>query len=370
MFFLQSKKVPAILLAIPTLLWASYLSFNFPPYAEWEPQVTVSDSINSVSDTGNDSLSPISLVYDEHTPPSDNWSETPTVTAQSPTQWVPEATPTKPENVSSLSKGDTQSTHNNCHITQREDEHVTQWQWSVYAIDLHCGTTGNPQDVYFPTGKKYFEILAIGNDERIGDYIILKHWDIRYVFWHTVTSRKQGDKIDIEKDWNILGQENKSGMWNWYHAHIEQWKCPTNDSPISDCQNVSSTWEVNTKSDKLIEQRGWKPIPSNSTELKTEDTFDLDKLASAVARAETSGCTKWSALSHNNCFGIMTWDKNGKRSFKRYASHEESFADFKRIWSSYYGWFPTLAMAKKWTGADRAERWLWHVKQFYAYEAE
>lgn len=36
MFFLQSKKIPIILIGIPTIMWASYLSFSFPQYVQWE----------------------------------------------------------------------------------------------------------------------------------------------------------------------------------------------------------------------------------------------------------------------------------------------------------------------------------------------
>jgi hypothetical protein len=61
----------------------------------------------------------------------------------------------------------------------------------------------------------------------------------------------------------------------------------------------------------------------------------------------------------------MTWDKNGKRSFKRYEKIEDSYTDFKRIWSSFYGGFPTLKQAKRYSGNDRSEIWLYNVKFFY-----
>jgi len=98
-------------------------------------------------------------------------------------------------------------------------------------------------------------------------------------------------------------------------------------------------------------------------------SFDLDKLAHAVALAETGGCTTGSAVSKNNCFGIMQWDSAGNRSLKAYASHEESFADFKRIWSSFYGEYPTDSngLALKWTGnAAEASVWLGNVNAAYS----
>lgn len=60
----------------------------------------------------------------------------------------------------------------------------------------------------------------------------------------------------------------------------------------------------------------------------------------------------------------MAWS-NGKRYFKRYPTKEASYVDFKRIWSSHYRQFPTLALAKKYSGNDRAHIWLRNVTQFY-----
>lgn len=77
----------------------------------------------------------------------------------------------------------------------------------------------------------------------------------------------------------------------------------------------------------------------------------------AISIAETSGCTRGSAITHNNCFGIMTWE-TGQREFKRYNTTEESFRDCERIWSAYYGGrIPTIEDAKVWTGQDRYQNW-------------
>ena len=111
------------------------------------------------------------------------------------------------------------------------------------------------------------------------------------------------------------------------------------------------------------------PVPKtvkqdNPVPVKAQE-YDLNKLARAVAHAETGDCTKGAGLSHNNAFGIMTWP-NGKRQFKRYATCEESYEDFKRIWSSYYGRFPDHRLAVKYTGNDRAHTWLANVKAIYS----
>lgn len=92
--------------------------------------------------------------------------------------------------------------------------------------------------------------------------------------------------------------------------------------------------------------------------------LDLDKLAHAVAHAETSHCTTGVGATHNNCFGIRY---NGK--FARYATKADSFTDFKRIWMKpkgyYKGEFPTWALADKWTGKDSTADWLEIVNHYY-----
>lgn len=91
------------------------------------------------------------------------------------------------------------------------------------------------------------------------------------------------------------------------------------------------------------------------------DTLDLDKLAYAVAVAETGNCTRGVGITHNNCHGIKS---NGK--FIYFLSKSSSYHSFKLNWIKHYnGVFPTLREAKKWTGDDRPESWLNNVKLNY-----
>jgi len=92
-----------------------------------------------------------------------------------------------------------------------------------------------------------------------------------------------------------------------------------------------------------------------------QDVLDLDKLARAVAIAETSNC-KYAVV--NNCHGIMTW-VGGERRLKRYASKADSFADFKLLWKRAYQRFPTKTEAVRYTGNDNAARWLAIVTTSY-----
>ena len=106
------------------------------------------------------------------------------------------------------------------------------------------------------------------------------------------------------------------------------------------------------------------PRPGKAPQKAAPVGYDLDKLAHAVATAETGGCTLGSGKTHHNAYGIMVWP-NGHRQFKRYSSCEESVKDFKRIWAAYYKRFPDLNLARRWTGNDRASTWLATVTRTY-----
>ena len=95
------------------------------------------------------------------------------------------------------------------------------------------------------------------------------------------------------------------------------------------------------------------------------DDFDLDLLARAVAWAETHDCGVGNSAAINNCFWIMQWDKYWNRSYKSYNTPEESYEDFKRIWTKGYRGYPNMVAAKSWTGNDRPESWLRNVTYYY-----
>lgn len=108
-----------------------------------------------------------------------------------------------------------------------------------------------------------------------------------------------------------------------------------------------------------------------SEEMKAEhkDALDLDKLAYAVAMAETHDCTKGYGATHNNCFGIKNantapcdWPK---MVMCRYNDPSESYEAFKKIWWKWYKKFPDRSLAVRWTGNDRADSWLEHVTHYY-----
>jgi len=91
--------------------------------------------------------------------------------------------------------------------------------------------------------------------------------------------------------------------------------------------------------------------------------FDIDKLAYAVAMAESGDCTKGAGAKRNNCFNIMRWD-NGIRSIRYYNTKEDSYKAFKELWTRAYGGYPTYTQAVKYTGNDNAKNWL-NIINFY-----
>lgn len=109
-----------------------------------------------------------------------------------------------------------------------------------------------------------------------------------------------------------------------------------------------------------------EPSPSSETE-----PVHIDKLAYAIAMAETHNCTKGYGQMYNNCFGIKNGsiapcDKIGNNKMCIYNNPEESYAAFKKIWTQGYGAkFPSHKAAKVWTGNHNPNTWLTNVKYYY-----
>lgn len=90
----------------------------------------------------------------------------------------------------------------------------------MYAYDIAC-IKWQSFSVYTP---KYFDIYVIEKvwyDSRLWDYVILKHWEYRFVYWHTKTNIKEWTLL---KPYTYIWDINKSGMSENYHLHIELWK--------------------------------------------------------------------------------------------------------------------------------------------------
>ncbi len=95
---------------------------------------------------------------------------------------------------------------------------------------------------------------------------------------------------------------------------------------------------------------------------------DLDRLAYAVAVAETGNCSKGTGVSKNNCHGIMECRRSGC-SAKTFANTTQSFVAFQKLWLEAYGdRFPTLSDAKRYS-AGPGDTWLHRVRSAYAQSA-
>lgn len=114
-------------------------------------------------------------------------------------------------------------------------------------------------------------------------------------------------------------------------------------------------------------------VESNVKEVKAHvepKWYDIDRLARAVAMAETGNCTKWYGKTYNNCFWIRNGNtapcpKVGRNRMCIYEKPEDSYKAFKTIWTKWYAWKPNLKMAQRWTWHDNAVRWLSHVNLHY-----
>lgn len=131
-------------------------------------------------------------------------------------------------------------------------------------------------------------------------------------------------------------------------------------------QELKTGVEGNSTPEVLIED---KPSSIETLiEAKTINDNHMDRLAHAIAVAETGDCTTGMGATKNNCFGIMEWPawNNYKRVGKTYNSKAEAYDDFKRIWTQYYGSrYPTWNDAVKWTGNNNPTTWLNNVKSAY-----
>ena len=102
----------------------------------------------------------------------------------------------------------------------------------------------------------------------------------------------------------------------------------------------------------------------------TSTSVDLDRLARAVGRHETAGCTKGYGAEYNNCVGMKNGGtapcpRIGRNNMCIYEHPEESYAAFKKVWGKWYRTMPTIELARRYSGNDKAESWLANVTYFY-----
>lgn len=171
--------------------------------------------------------------------------------------------------------------------------------------------------------------------------------------------------IQIQKDMNILASKKLKECGEIIKVEFTPPETKPNTAQAAVFYDGETIEVDGATKDKFEES---KPALTFTPKVPKQDP--LDKLARAVAIAETSNCTKGYALTHNNCHGIKKGNtypcklKAGSRSrMCHFATKEESFVAFKVIWAKWYkNHIPTKANADVWTGKDRADTWLKHVK--------
>lgn len=100
-------------------------------------------------------------------------------------------------------------------------------------------------------------------------------------------------------------------------------------------------------------------------------SVDMDKLAYAIAMAETKNGELGYGKDYKNAFGIKNGSiapcaQIGRNRMCIYSSIEASYEAFKKIWGKGYGGrYPTYRDAQVWTGNDRPDTWLKNVNFYY-----
>lgn len=164
---------------------------------------------------------------------------------------------------------------------------------------------------------------------------------------------------------SILVNNQKTGSTRSGDRTIEGGMSPQFTFQLS-VPSGESKWKISSSSSA-------KPSQGKESSEKTSQGVDLDKLAKAVARHETSSFTKGYGVSHNNGQGIKQGrtcpckTKPGSTSKMCYfQSQQESNETFKCVWSKVYGGrMPTKADAVRYSGNDGASNWLKNVTNFY-----
>ena len=107
-----------------------------------------------------------------------------------------------------------------CSIKQHEDGHFQKDRGHVFATDIAC-ERGKSFTVSAPQWKKSYIVKSVGNDKRLGNYIVLSNWVYLFVFGHTQSPHKVWDTVYAG---NQIGYTDDSGIATNVHLHFELWR--------------------------------------------------------------------------------------------------------------------------------------------------
>lgn len=118
----------------------------------------------------------------------------------------------------------------------------------MYAIDIAC-VRWESFKVFTPDYFDTYVIEYIGQDKRLGNFLIIKHDTYRFVYGHVSTDLNVWDRLWKHQ---VLWTTDKSGISQNYHLHIELWR---NNNNINWHKLTWWELEVNPKSFDLRLQR-------------------------------------------------------------------------------------------------------------------
>jgi hypothetical protein len=197
-------------------------------------------------------------------------------------------------------------------------------------------------------------LSAAENDHEEATELLTKHGDYLDKF----TSERDEKIARITEEYAPLLEEQEK-----FIAQAETLICKTESRLAKAKMQAFLKKEI-----ELTEEDTKRLSPKMLWECEEEEVVvegeEIDRIAYAVAMAETHNCTKGYGEEYNNCFGmkngsIAPCEEIGRNRMCIYESTEDSYAAFKKVWvEGYGGGYPTTNMAAVWTGNDRPGNWL------------
>lgn len=92
-------------------------------------------------------------------------------------------------------------------------------EWLAYDIACEAGKAFNVSTPNF--NKESWTVATVSYGKSLGNYVIIRQWDIRIVYGHTSTQKKEWD---ILASWEVFWVTDMSWESTGMHLHLELWK--------------------------------------------------------------------------------------------------------------------------------------------------
>lgn len=157
----------------------------------------------------------------------------------------------------------------NCRITQDQDSHMIKWHGSMYAYDIAC-ERWKTFTIYTPSYFNVYVLESKWTDDKLWNYIVLRHGEYRFVYAHSNTASEIWTRF---KAWEAIWETDTSWITTAHHLHIELWKRYNN---IRWEHLYWQTIDANPNSFKLALQREWKEFLTIRHKLWDENDYRLE----------------------------------------------------------------------------------------------